>query len=345
MQSFGSDRVREVADGRVILFSRYPKNWQARVEKTLTSSEHPGVAVFWDDAIFEVVSADPQPQGGVRYVLEPWRDEHAMRVTDHYDEASETHRFAEHRARIAREQKRKAATAVAFLAGHLPAPVQEEMASELGMFAHRMTMLSVIMTFAIICALIYAMAQQLIDGHPLHPWQVILTAFLIAETVIRFHLAWSANRPMGSVAGVLVYSIAYAAGWKRGMPAPMQETKGHGLYIREEEADTKLRDAFHVREPLVTLLSPTEQAYYAERYDYDYRRHSSSVAWGFLVFAIAGVISSLNTLKTHPGMGAFLSLGCAGLIAIEQLLRLSAFKRGPAGSVLGVLARPFTKKL
>jgi len=345
MQPFGSDRVREVADGRVILFSRYPKNWQARVGKTLTSSEHPGAAIFWDEAIFEVVSADLQPQGGVRYVLEPWRDEHAMRITDRYDEESEAHREAEHRARVAREHKRKAATAVAFLAGHLPAPVQEEMASELGMFAPRMTLLSVLMTFVIIVALIYTMVHQLMNGLPLRPWQVILTGFLIVENLTRFHLAWSANRPMGSVAGVLVYSIAYAAGWKRGMPAPMQETKGYGVYIRDEAADTKLRDAFHLREPLVTLLSPAEQTYFAERYDYDYRRHSSSVAWGFLVFAIAGVISSVHTLQTKPGVGAFLSLVCAGLIAIEQILRLSAFKRGPAGSVLGVLVRPFTKKL
>jgi len=338
MQSHGSDRVREVAGGRVILFSRYPKNWQPRVEKTLTSSEHPGTAIFWEEAIYEVVSADAQPQGAVRYVLEPWREEHAMRVTDRYDEQSETQRFAEHQARIKREQKRKGTILVAFLAGHLPAPVQEQIAGELGVFAHRMTLMSVLSVFLVIAALLFAMVQQLTSGRPLHPWQIIVLAFLGAENVIRFHLAWSQSRPMGSLIGTLVYSIAYAAGWRRGMPSPMQESKGNALYIREETADAKLRDAFHVREPLITLLTPAEQARFAERFDYDHRRHSSSVAWILLVFSAAGVYTSIRS-------GSILSLLCAGAIVIEQFMRLAAFKRGPAGSVLGLLARPLTKKL
>jgi hypothetical protein len=344
MHAHGSDRLRAVGE-RVILFSRYPKNWQARVAKTLTSPEHPGTAIFWDDAIYEVVSAELQPQGAVRYVLEPWREEHAIRVSDHYDEEHEAHRLAEHQARIRREHRRKGATLIAFLAGHLPAPVQEEMASELGMFAHRMTMMSVVSMFVLIAALIVGMSQQLVHHMPVYPWQIILTGFLVVEDVIRFHLAWSQSRPIGSIAGVLVYSIAYAAGWKRGMISPLQTTKGHSVYVREEAEDTKLRDAFHVREPLITLLTPAEQARFAERFDYDYRRHSSKVAMICLVFATAGVISSLRTLGLRPGVGAFLSLLCAGLIAVEQILRLSAFKRGPAGSVLGVLARPFTKSL
>lgn len=338
MQSFGSDRVREVAGGRLLLFSRYPKNWQPRTPKTLTSPEHPGTAIFWDDAIYEVVSAEGQPQGAVRYVLEPWRDEHAVRVTDRYDEASETQRFAEHQARIRREQNRKAVTFTAFLAGHLPALVQEQIAGELGMFAPRMTLLSVLTVFALIAALVVAMVQQLMSGNPPHPWQIIVLAFLAAESVVRFHMAWMQNRPMGSLIGILIYSMAYAAGWKRGMTSPMQQSKGHALYIREETADAKLRDAFTMREPLITLLSPAEQAQFAQRFDYDYRRHSSMVAWIFLIFSAAGVYSSIRS-------GAVLSLLCAGTLAVEQLLRLAAFRRGPAGSVLGILARPFTKKL
>jgi hypothetical protein len=93
-----------------------------------------------------------------------------------------------------------------------------------------------------------------------------------------------------------------------------------------------------MREPLITLLPPDEQAWFAQRFDYDYRRHSSTVAWIFLIFSAAGVYSSIRS-------GAVLSLLCAGALAVEQLLRLAAFRRGPAGSVLAILARPFTKKL
>lgn len=339
MQPHGSDRIRELENVRVIISSRYPKNgWQPRVEKTLTSPEHPGTAIFIGDAIYEIIAADAQPQGGVRYVLEPWREEHVIRLTDRYDEESEAHRFAEHQASIRREHKRKGAALISFLAGHLPARVQEEMANELGMLAHRMTMMSVLSVFIVIVALFYAMAQQAIAGVPVHPWQIILTGYLMAETAVRFHMAWSQLRPMGSLAGVLVYSIAYAAGWKRGMVSPLQESKGHAVYIREETEDTRLRDAFHVREPLVTLLSPAEQTRFAERFDYDYRRHSSQIAWIVLIFALAGVYTSLRN-------GSIFSLLCAGAIAIEQMMRLAAFHRGPAGSVLGVLVRPLMKRL
>jgi hypothetical protein len=339
MQTFGSDRVRELENVRVILMSRYAKNgWLPRVQKTLTSPEHPGTAIFWGDAIYEIVAADVQPQGGVRYVLEPWREEHAIRVSDRYDEESEARRLADHQARIRREQKRKATTLIAFLAGHLPAIVQEQMASDLGMLAHRMTLLSVLSEFLILAALVLGIVHQLMQGNPLHPWHVIVVGFLMAEISVRFLVAWSQNRPLGSVAGVLVYSIAYAAGWRRGMVSPMKEAKGYGIYTRVEEADTKLRDAFHLREPLVTLLTPAEQARFAERFDYDYRRHSYKIAWMFLLFSLAGVYTSLKN-------GSIVSFLCAGLLAVEQLMRLSAFKRGPAGSVLGVLARPLVKGL
>src|SRR3954452_14789126 len=321
MQAHGSDRVRELENVRVILFSRYAKNgWQPRIAKTLTSAEHPGTAIFRAEPIYEIVPADVQPQGGVRYVLEPWREEHAIRISDRYDEESEAQRFAAYQASIRREHKRKGATLIAILLGHLPALVQEQLASELGMFAHRMTLMSIAGVFVVIVALFYGMAQQILSGSPLHPWQIIVTGYLMMETAVRFHVAWSQLRPMGSLAGMLVYSIAYAAGWKRGMASPLQEGKGNAVYTREEEYDAQLRDAFHLREPLITLLSPAEQAAFAERFDYDYRRPSYLVASIFLVFSTAVVFSSLHKLGTDPGVGALLSLISAFLIALEQIL-------------------------
>ena len=57
MTPYGSDRVR--VDGeRIVLSSRLPKGWTARVERTLTSAEFPGTAVLWDEQYFEVIGAD-----------------------------------------------------------------------------------------------------------------------------------------------------------------------------------------------------------------------------------------------------------------------------------------------
>src|SRR5947207_171832 len=78
-----------LVDGeRIVLSSRLPKGWTARVERTLTSAEFPGTAVLWDEQSFEVIGAEALPQG-VRYTLEPWREHHAMRFTARYDAAAE----------------------------------------------------------------------------------------------------------------------------------------------------------------------------------------------------------------------------------------------------------------
>src|SRR5437868_10565469 len=100
MQAFGSDRVRSGDGEQIVLSSRLSKGWTPRVEKTLTSAEFPGTAVLWEEQYYEVVSAEPLPQGGVRYVLEPWRERHAMRLTDRYDADSEAHRVEENRKNI-----------------------------------------------------------------------------------------------------------------------------------------------------------------------------------------------------------------------------------------------------
>src|SRR5437868_14882535 len=106
MQAFGSDRVRSGDGEQIVLSSRLSKGWTPRVEKTLTSAEFPGTAILWEEAYYEVVLAEGLPQGGVRYVLEPWREHHAMRVTERYDAESEAQRIEENRKALVREKAR-----------------------------------------------------------------------------------------------------------------------------------------------------------------------------------------------------------------------------------------------
>jgi hypothetical protein len=108
--------------------------------------------------------------------------------------------------------------------------------------------------------------------------------------------------------------------------------------ITDAPEDVALRDAFTMREPLVTLLSPEEQAQAKERFGYDYRKHSRNIALIILTFSIAGVVSSISTHAILAGL-------VASLLAGEQVVRLFAFRRGPAPSILGWLARPFVRKL
>jgi hypothetical protein len=338
MQAYGSDRVR--ADGeRIVLLSRIAKAWTPRAAKTLTTAEFPGTAVLWEERYFEVVSAAALPAGGVRYVLEPWREMHAMRTIDHYDDATEAARLADHRTQLARETKRKSANALAVLAGHLPAGVQEEIGRELGIIATRLTIISALGVYAIVIALVMWIASGVIAQTPRPLPVYLLTGYLFVETSLRFSIAWLTGRPAGSAIGVISYlAYYYTAANRTRAVSPFAREKGTIVTIGETPAERAITDALLMREALVTLLSPADQARIAARFGYDYRHQSSLIAILILFFAAIGVATSMQR-------GAMLSLIAAAVIAAEQLYRLFILRRRPVGSFLAIAARPFVRKL
>src|SRR5215213_2626925 len=119
MLAHGGDRLR-MAGGKIILHAPISKGWTARRVKTDVHAEFPGTAVFCDEQYFEVISASLLPAGGVRYVLEPWRDEHVIRVFDRYDEESESRRIEDYRAAKAQQKKSAGAGFAGILLGHFP---------------------------------------------------------------------------------------------------------------------------------------------------------------------------------------------------------------------------------
>jgi hypothetical protein len=339
MQAFGSDRVRVADDGRVLLSSRVGKGWTTRVEKTLTTAEFPGTAVLWNDEYYEVVDAEGLPSGGVRYTLQPWRDAHAMRVVDRYDEESEALRLEELRKGAARDRGRRSANLLGFLTGQLPAAVQEDLAHELGILPARLTLISVVFEFAVGVGLALLIVDRIVNEH-YEPVSLILLAVLLAvEVIVRFHLSFVQKRPIGTAAGLFAYIVFYAlAPHREKLTSPFKTGKGLAVRITDAPEDVALRDAFLMREPFVTLLSPEEQAQAKERFGYDYRKHSRNIALIILITSIAGVVSSISTHAILAGL-------IAALLAGEQIVRLLAFRRGPAPSILGWVARPFVRKL
>jgi hypothetical protein len=339
MQAYGSDRVRAGDGERVELLSRIAKAWTPRAPKTLTTAEFPGTAVLWEERYFEVISAEPLPQGGVRYVLEPWPDMHAMRTIDHYDDAHETQRLAEYRAQLARETKRKSANALAVLAGHLPAAVQEEIGRELGIIATRLTIVSALGVYAVVIGLALRIVSDIMANSPLPAPLLIATGYLFVETSFRFFVAWMTGRPAGSAIGVLSYLIYYYSVADRARAvSPFAREKGMVVTITETPPDRAVTDSLVMREALVTLLSPADQGRVAARFGYDYRHQSSLIAILILFFAAIGVATSLHR-------GAVISLIAASVIAAEQIYRLVILRNRPAGSILGIAARPFVRKL
>lgn len=333
MQAYGSDRLRQ--DGaRWVLVSRFDKGWTPRTEKTHTSAEFPGTTILWNEQYYEVALVEKLPQGGVRYILDPWRDELTMRVVDHYDAATEAARAEEHRKKIVREKRRTITNFLALIVGHFPALVQKQMASELGLLAPRITLLSILGVYSVVAALVlYAVAK--IMAHEGLPGVCLIALPLGIESSIRFFIVWTQNRPIGSVIGWIGYAIYYAI-TKRG-PSPFAVEKGWAVKVTEAPPDIALRDAFLMREAFVTLLTPEEQQRIASRFDYDYRRESGKVAAILLVGSVMGLASSFYT-------GAIISGMAATALGLEQIVRLMAFRHGPAASVLRFIARPLVRK-
>ena len=332
MQAYGSDRVREDGE-RWILSSRLDKGWNARVAKTLTSAEFPGTAILWHEQYFEVVAIDSHPAGGVQYTLERWRDNNAMRVTDRYDDASEAARVEESRARALRENQRKSANLLALLTGHLPAIVQNKIANELGVLPVRITIMSIVGVYAAIVAVALLSVSRLVAHEGLPPSLVLIAGFLTIENTIRWLIVWTQGRPIGSVIGWISYAIYHAL--TNSGPSPFTYEKGWNVKITAAPADVARHDAFIIREALVTLLTPREQARIAERYEYDYRRHSTNVALIILAGSILGVVTARHIVPAIV----------AAALGAEQIVRIATFRRGPAASVLRFLARPFVKRL
>jgi hypothetical protein len=345
MRAYGSDRFR-VSGGKVILHSRLGKGWTPRTEKTLTNAEFPGTAVYWDEQYFEVLSADLLPAGGVRYVLAEWRDAHAIRDFQPYNAESEAWLAADFE-KAKRQRKHSAAARVAAMfLGHLPAHVQMHLANELGLFPHRLTLWSIVPVLATAGVFVYVSVDRFMRGvaNPIPDWALLLAVFMVAESVFRFLVAMTQLRALGSFLGGLVYLCFWLLHPNRQrLVSPFASAKGEGLMQLPPPPDVEQRDALEMRGPLLTLLTPAEQTLLAERFGFDYRRHAYGITWAMLVCAALGVATMLP--KASHSLSALISLICAGLVVLEQTMRLLAFRRGPAGSVFGVLVRPFARDL
>jgi len=150
---------------------------------------------------------------------------------------------------------------------------------------------------------------------------------------------------MGSVIGVIGYAIYHRLSSKRETLPPVIGGRGDSVAFTAPAEDVALRDSFEMKQPLLTLLTPAEQMQLAERFGFDYRRSAHGVAWIILVCAALGAFTSYIELDQSGSITSLLSLLIAGGVVVEQALRLHAFRRGPAGSIFGVVVRPFVRNL
>lgn len=339
MQAYGSDRVRETG-GRIVLHSRLSKGWTPRTLKTATHAEFPGTAVLWDDRYFEVIAADLLPAGGVRYVLADWRDDHTIRQFVTYDEASEAALLADFEKAARQRKHSMLARLSGVVLGHLPEKVQNRLANELGVSPSRMTLLSCLSAVILFSAVIWMSVSDFMAMRlPRVPiWLAFFSLFMMVDSAVRFMVAMSQMRGMGSLPGSIAYTVYCMIAGKKDELVPPPPA----LAPVEPDPEVVARDSIEMRSWMVTLLSPAEQNLLATTIGYDYRKDASSVAWALLGCGVIGMLSLISKLGRVSAMLSFL---CAGAVVLEQALRLAAFKRGPAGSIFGIFVRPFVRDL
>jgi hypothetical protein len=344
MRSHGTDRVRRGNGEQWIILSRQSKGWVPRTPAAVTRNERPGTTVRCEETYYEVVSATATA-GGIRYVLEPWRDENVMRIVDDYDEASEARRQADHHDGVRRERGRISANILAVFSGQLPGPVQERMGNELGIWPARLTLTSILPAMVFVGVVVnLAVHRRMEEEAPLPLWLLLAAGYLLAESGIRFVVAMTQNRPIGSAAGFIAYSLYYlAAPGRKNLVRPLEESRGS--LVPEMTEEKAARDRYLVLEPLLTLLSPADQDRLAAKFGFDYRKMASIVAAVILTFGVLGVVNSISLLIDGARLSPAVSLLVAGGLAAEQIVRLMQLRERPAGSVLGVLVRPLARKL
>ena len=345
MQAFGTDRVRRGNGEQWVILSPRSKGWVPRTPATATRKDRPGTAVRCDEKYFEVVAANVTG-GGIRYVLEPWREEHIMRVVDSYDESSEAQRTADHQDVVKRDRSRISANFLGMLTGQLPAPVQERMGHELGIWPARLTLISILPAMIFIGVVVNLFVHRRMEQEaPLPFWMVLLAGYLLFESGIRFLVAMTQNRPLGSLVGFVGYTVFYlVAPNRKNLIRPLEEALKEPL-MSEVPEDVAAQDRVQLLEPLLTLLRPAEQHRLAERFGFDYRKMATAVASIILIFGVLGVVTAVVSLREGLRLSPLLSFFISAGLSVEQIVRLSNLRHGPAGSVLGALVRPVAGKL
>lgn len=213
MHAYGGDRVEQGEAGSVSLTSRCSKGWRGRsAGAALRRAAHPGTAVSWDGALYEVLEARPLASGDVLYSLAPWDDAQAIRTLERYDPATEAARAREQVGRARAIGKRRAAILLSPLVGHLPGEVQERMESEFGAPATKMTVASALPLFVLGVLGAFATFVQAVGGssEPLPELPLPVSLYLVLESYFRLSSVATQSRPMGSIPGTLLYEL-----WRR----------------------------------------------------------------------------------------------------------------------------------
>lgn len=342
-RAVGCDRLGVETAGQVLLDCDSPKGWRPRVPATPTSAEHPGTAVAWEGDFYEVLEARPRGPG-VQYVLAPWDERHAMRVVMAYDEETEAARGRERTDAARRSDRYVYLLLGGPLVGSLPGHVQEFFEMEYNVPARRLSLSSALPLWIVGWLALVLLLASAVGGAGAPPLPVLLFGvYLLAESTARLAVCLLQGRAIGTLVGTLAWEV-----WRRlkaafgGTPLPAERA----TWDVESDAAQDVLDRYHVLEPFAGLLPVDDQVLLAERFDFDALRWGKVGAIFLIVMcgplALSSVLGAIAAFEAPD----ILKIAVFGGVVTEQVIRLRALRAGRlAPSVLGVLVRPFARKL
>lgn len=374
--AFGNDRVERGDGDEITLIALHDKGWVARQFRARGGADHPGTCVDWNDTLFEVILAQPSP-GGVKYVLRPWCETDTIRTMARYEAVTEAALHATRVDNRTRDRTGRLITWLAPLTGHAPGSMQQRWERDYGVSGSLITAISAgLLLIPGGIALIAQMASGFGGteaGLGIPVGFRLLGSYLFFESLVRIGVMLTQGLPMGSLAGGLI-AIVWTATTQRkktkqriGDRTPQRdlgnmvsreisralETGGRadgprarGVFDVEIDDETRRRDLYLMTEGLLSLLAPSEQIELQRRWGFDPIRWGRLTAGTILAFAGLGLAAGVPKLFEMGGGSTFLSALIAGFVAVEQISRFARLNQNkPAGSIFGIVVRPFVAKL
>lgn len=339
-RAYGRDRVQALPDGGAAVLSREPKPWKPREKAPAYHhrADHPGTAVLWDDAHWEVLAVERRSEG-FRYVLAPWDEQNVFRGMERYDEETERRRVEERRAELAASGQRTLLVLLAPLAGILPEDDQLALERRLGVPATRMTFLSALLLFLVgAYSVIMLIAAGLSGGAGAQLAPLLAGAYFFPESFARLIVVLSQGRPLGSL---LAFPWLLVRLVRDERPPDLTHAPDARDRVWEQER------SYRALLPVLALLPPDDQRLLQLRFGFD------ALSWGRTtarVLQVLGVLfagSAVLNLLAGIGSAADLPWLVAGIaILVEQRGRMVSIRAGcPAGSFFGRPVRPFARAL
>lgn len=260
-----ADRVLEAEPASgfdLYILSMYEKpGWRVRAAGDQVHAPHPGTAVSYGSALYEVMAVEPGAGAAYacRYALRKWDDRFVVRKIFTYSLETAAAAAAEMRQQAARHRRHAWLIYLFPLSGSLPTPLLRRWQREWGLPMRGASLASLV---CLGIASLLALSHQFIGRQePPSKTLLALLMFVALEEVVRFFWWLGASEAVGSLTITALWSVAAAVSGRDpdrvGRRRPGYDLAEQGdevRHLKEQPWDLEVRSVF--RDPALVGARP-----------------------------------------------------------------------------------------